>query len=87
MVQVPCVCSYTVYVLGSKHIHSMVQFHILHLPKHKTTLHIQCPRFTILNFQENINIRISQGFMPHGVSMLNIISSIFWDFMQHRLVV
>ena len=88
MVQVPCLSSYTVYVLDSKHIHRVAQFHILYLPKYKTTLHIQHLPFTILNFQENINIHISQCFMTHGVTTLNImISSIFWDFTQLRLVV
>jgi len=41
-----------------------------------------------LNFQENTNIHISQGFMTLRVSMLNILQpSIFRNFMQRRLVV
>jgi len=41
-----------------------------------------------LNFQENTNIHISQGFMTLRVSMLTILQpSIFRDFMQCRLVV
>jgi hypothetical protein len=46
---------------------------ILYLPEYKTTLHIRQPPFTIFNLQENINIHVSQVFVPLTVLILNIL--------------
>jgi hypothetical protein len=46
---------------------------ILYLPEYKTTLYIRQPPFTIFNFQENINIHVSQVFEPLIVRILNIL--------------
>jgi hypothetical protein len=53
-----------------------VLWHDLYIPyllEYKMTLHIKRPPFTILNFQENTNIHISQVFMSLIVCIFNIL--------------
>lgn len=59
--------------LCSVNSYNSSKFGVICLARHKITLHISQPTFTVISFLKNTYIHISQLFMSHSVGTLSML--------------